>query len=125
MRISLITATYNSCLTLRDTLQSVLEQTFNDFEYIIIDGNSTDGTISVIEEYEKKFGGRLRWLSEPDKGIYDAMNKGIRMAVGDIVGILNSDDFFTFNDVLEKVVREFEKDTTLGAVYGEIGRAHV
>lgn len=124
MRISLITATYNSCLTLRDTLQSVLEQTFNDFEYIIIDGNSTDGTISVIEEYEKKFGGRLRWLSEPDKGIYDAMNKGIRMAVGDIVGILNSDDFFTFNDVLEKVVREFEKDTTLGAVY-EIGRAHV
>ncbi len=84
MWISLITATYNSCLTLRDTLQSVLEQTFNDFEYIIIDGNSTDGTISVIEEYEKKFGGRLRWLSEPDKGIYDAMNKGIRMAVGDI-----------------------------------------
>ncbi len=120
MRISLITATYNSCLTLRDTLQSVLEQTFNDFEYIIIDGNSTDGTISVIEEYEKKFGGRLRWLSEPDKGIYDAMNKGIRMAVGDIVGILNSDDFFTFNDVLEKVVREFEKDTTLGAVYGDV-----
>ncbi len=120
MRISLITATYNSCLTLRDTLQSVLEQTFNDFEYIIIDGNSTDGTISVIEEYEKKFGGRLRWLSEPDKGIYDAMNKGIRMAVGDIVGILNSDDFFTFNDVLEKVVREFEKDTTLGAGYGDV-----
>lgn len=120
MRISLITATYNSSLTLCDTLQSVLRQTFTDIEYIIVDGNSTDQTISIVKEFEKKFGGRLRWISEPDKGIYDAMNKGIRMATGDVVGILNSDDFFTSDDVLEKVVREFEEEATLEAVYGDV-----
>lgn len=124
MRISLITTTYNSGLTLCDTLQSVLKQTFTDFEYIIIDGDSTDCTVPIIKKYEGKFGERLYWVSEPDQGIYDAMNKGIQMATGDVVGILNSDDFFTTDDVLENVVREFEKDAALEAVYGDIHYVH-
>lgn len=95
MTISLITVTYNSGNTLFSTLQSVLSQTHLDIEYIIVDGVSKDHTIDVLKEYEPKFNGRLRWISEPDKGLYDAMNKGIRMATGDVVGILNSDDFFT------------------------------
>lgn len=117
MRISLITATYNSSLTLCDTLQSVLRQTFTDIEYIIVDGNSTDQTISIVKEFEKKFGGRLRWISEPDKGIYDAMNKGIRMATGDVVGILNSDDFYNSSDVLLQIAMAFEKEPWLDGVY--------
>ena len=105
MTISLITVTYNSGNTLFSTLQSVLSQTHLDIEYIIVDGVSKDHTIDVLKEYEPKFNGRLRWISEPDKGLYDAMNKGIRMATGDVVGILNSDDFFTGKDVLAQVVR--------------------
>lgn len=89
MTISLITVTYNSGNTLFSTLQSVLSQTHLDIEYIIVDGVSKDHTIDVLKEYEPKFNGRLRWISEPDKGLYDAMNKGIRMATGDVVGILN------------------------------------
>ena len=103
MTISLITVTYNSGNTLFSTLQSVLSQTHLDIEYIIVDGVSKDHTIDVLKEYEPKFNGRLRWISEPDKGLYDAMNKGIRMATGDVVGILNSDDFFTGKDVLAQV----------------------
>lgn len=102
MTISLITVTYNSGNTLFSTLQSVLSQTHLDIEYIIVDGVSKDHTIDVLKEYEPKFNGRLRWISEPDKGLYDAMNKGIRMATGDVVGILNSDDFFTGKDVLAR-----------------------
>ena len=103
MTISLITVTYNSGNTLFSTLQSVFSQTHLDIEYIIVDGVSKDHTIDVLKEYEPKFNGRLRWISEPDKGLYDAMNKGIRMATGDVVGILNSDDFFTGKDVLAQV----------------------
>mgnify|MGYP000801179620 CR=1 FL=1 len=102
MTISLITVTYNSGNTLFSTLQSVLSQTHLDIEYIIVDGVSKDHTIDVLKEYGPKFNGRLRWISEPDKGLYDAMNKGIRMATGDVVGILNSDDFFTGKDLREK-----------------------
>lgn len=117
MTISIITATYNSAATLRDTFESVLMQTHEDIEYWVIDGGSQDDTISIIKEYEKKFQGRLHWISEPDKGIYDAMNKGIMRATGDVVGILNSDDFFTSNDVLEFVAANI-KD--VDAVYGDI-----
>ena len=101
MKISLITTTYNSSATLRDTMESVLGQTYTDVEYIVVDGASSDGTVEIIKEYEPRFGGRIRWISEKDKGLYDAMNKGINMATGDIVGILNSDDFFTSNTVLQ------------------------
>ena len=118
MKISIITATYDSGRTLRDTIQSVLSQTYTDIEYILIDGGSRDSTLSIIKEYEPLFYGRLKWNSEPDQGIYDAMNKGIRMATGDVVGILNSDDFFTSVTVLEKVVQEFKKNAALEAVFG-------
>lgn len=122
--ISLITVTYNSGNTLFSTLQSVFSQTHLDIEYIIVDGVSKDHTIDVLKEYEPKFNGRLRWISEPDKGLYDAMNKGIRMATGDVVGILNSDDFFTGKDVLAQVARAFETDDRLAAVYGDVHFVH-
>ena len=92
MKISLITVTYNSSRTLRDTIVSVLAQTYQDIEYIIIDGLSEDNTIEIIKEYEPQFEGRIRWVSEKDTGLYDAMNKGFRMATGEIIGIINSDD---------------------------------
>lgn len=119
MTISVITATYNSGATLRDTLESVLRQSFRDFEHIVVDGGSKDNTLAVVQEYEPRYGGRLRWVSEPDKGIYDAMNKGIRMATGNVVGILNSDDFYTSNDVLECVAKTMDAPD-VDAVYGDI-----
>lgn len=118
MKISLITVTYNSELTIRDTIRSVLAQTYN-VEYIIVDGLSTDNTINIIKEFEPKFNGHLNWISECDLGIYDAMNKGIKMSTGDIIGILNSDDFFTSNTVLETVVKSFENNH-IDAVYGDV-----
>ena len=119
MRISIITAAYNSGRTLRDTMCSVLSQSYPDFEHIIVDGGSKDNTVSLIQELEPKYKGRLRWISEPDRGIYDAMNKGIAMATGDVVGILNSDDFYTSEDVLTKVAIQM-MDDKIDAVYGDI-----
>ena len=110
MNISLITVTFNSAASLRYTIQSVLSQSYPNIEYIIIDGASKDDTVSIIKEYEPKFYGRMRWISEPDKGLYDAMNKGIRMATGDIVGIINSDDFYHRTDVMAKVVNVFQDE---------------
>lgn len=118
MKISLITVTYNSAGSLRDTIESILRQTYKDVEYIIVDGLSQDGTVDIVREYEQVFGGRMRWISEKDKGLYDAMNKGINMATGDIIGILNSDDFFTSDTVLQSVVEGFSDD--IDAVYGDI-----
>lgn len=103
MKVSVITATWNSGKTLRTTLDSVLNQSYPDIEHIIVDGGSTDNTMEIIREYEPRYNGRLRYISEPDKGLYDAMNKGIRMATGEVVGILNSDDFYTSSDVVEKL----------------------
>lgn len=118
MKLSLITVTYNSSITLLDTFQSVLNQTYSDIEYIIVDGASKDNTVSIIKEYEPKFHGRMKWISEPDKGLYDAMNKGIRMATGDVVGILNSDDLFMDNRVLEDIAKAFDASTD--AVFGNL-----
>lgn len=123
MKISLITATYNSGRVLRTTLESVLKQTYSDIEYIIIDGASKDNTMDLVYEYEPLFNGRIKWLSEPDKGIYDAMNKGIRMATGDIVGIINSDDFYHRTDVLSCVAEAFE-EPGVQAVYGDVRFVH-
>ncbi len=117
MKISVITATFNSGKTLRDTIESVLRQTYRDIEYIIVDGASRDDTLDIIREYEPRFGGRMRWISEPDRGIYDAMNKGIGMATGAVVGLLNSDDFYTDECVLERVAAEI---MDVDAVYGDI-----
>lgn len=117
--ISIITATFNSAKTLKDTIQSVLRQTNKDFEYLIIDGGSTDETIDIVKSYESEFSGRLKWVSEKDQGIYDAMNKGIKMASGDVVGILNSDDYFTSDDILQTVDNAF-KSHEIDAIYGDI-----
>lgn len=104
-------------------MKSVLGQTYPDIEYIVVDGGSTDGTLDLIKHYEPQFDGRLKWISEKDHGIYDAMNKGFRMASGDVVGILNSDDFFTSSDVVERLVKVFD-DPTTDAVYGDIHFIH-
>lgn len=122
IKISLVTVTYNSGTTLRDTFQSVLAQTYKNVEYIVVDGLSKDNTMDIVREYEPQFEGRMKWISEKDKGLYDAMNKGVRMATGDVVGILNSDDFFTANDVLEKVAAGFDEQTD--AVYGDLHYVH-
>ena len=119
MRISVITATYNSGRTIGDTLESVLRQTYSDVELIVVDGASRDDTMDVVRRYEPRFGGRLRWTSEPDRGIYDAMNKGIARATGDVVGILNSDDFYTSDTVLQRVAETME-NSDVDAVYGDI-----
>lgn len=117
--ISIITATYNSAETINDTIKSVLCQTNKDFEYIIVDGGSTNETIDIVKSYESEFSGRLKWVSEKDKGIYDAMNKGIKMASGDIIGILNSDDYYTSDDILQTIADAF-KCQNVDAIYGDI-----
>lgn len=117
--ISIITATYNSAETINDTIKSVLCQTNKDFEYIIVDGGSTDETIGIVKSYESEFSGKLKWVSEKDKGIYDAMNKGIKMASGDIIGILNSDDYYTSDDILQTIADAF-KCQNVDAIYGDI-----
>ena len=119
MKVSIITATYNSAKTLKDTMESVLHQSYDDIEYIIVDGASTDGTLEIIKSYEQKFSGRLKYISEPDKGLYDAMNKGILMATGDVVGILNSDDFLNDVGIISMVVDQL-KDSDIDAIYGDV-----
>lgn len=99
LKISIITVSYNAAKTIEHTIRSVVNQTYENIEYIIIDGGSTDGTVDIIKKYEDKI---AYWVSEPDKGIYDAMNKGISAATGDVIGILNSDDWYDDN-TLEKV----------------------
>ena len=124
MKLSLITVTYNSGETLSSTIKSVLSQSYSNIEYIIVDGASKDNTVSIIKEYEPKFQGRMKWISEQDKGLYDAMNKGIQMATGEVVGIINSDDFFTSPDVLQRVADAFEENRELDAVYGDVHFVH-
>lgn len=114
MRVSLITASYNSVATIRDSLDSVLSQDYPHIEHIVIDGASTDGTVAAVRTYGNRI---ARFISEPDQGMYDAMNKGIRQATGDIVGILNSDDFYASPGVISRVVQQLqtpEVDCTFG-----------
>lgn len=115
-KVSIITIVLNNKKFVRDAIKSVLSQTFKDVEYIIVDGGSTDGTIEIVESYGNKIS---KFISEPDNGIYEAMNKGIRLASGEIVGILNSDDFYVNDLVLETVVKALtEKD--VDACYGDL-----
>ena len=126
MKISVITATWNSGKTIGDTLRSVLNQSFTNVEHIIKDGGSKDDTLEICKSFDQKYytdgdkGRTINILSDKDKGIYDAMNQGIEAATGDVIGILNSDDFYTSDDVLARVAEEFEKSPELEAVYGDI-----
>jgi len=116
MKVSIITATYNSSSTVLDCIQSVNNQTYADIEHIIIDGVSTDNTLERINSIPNK---AQKTVSEPDKGIYDAMNKGIGMAQGDIIGILNSDDFLASNNIIATIVKTFERENC-DAVFGNL-----
>jgi len=119
MKISIITVCYNSALTIRDTFESVLNQTYSDIDYVVVDGNSSDETVSIIKKYKKKFSGRMRWISEIDNGLYDAMNKGIKMSTGEIIGILNSDDCYASNNVLKQVVDKI-LNNNIDSCYGNL-----
>lgn len=119
MRISIITVCYNSVETIASTILSVLHQTCKDFEYIIVDGGSTDGTLGVIKRYESEFNGNLIWISEPDNGLYDAMNKAIKMAKSELVGILNSDDTFYSKTTISDII-SFHSQNNIEASVGNI-----
>ncbi len=120
MCFSIITITFNSREYLAEAIESVLSQDFCDFEYLIVDGGSTDGTLETIREYAAT-DPRIRWISEPDEGISDAFNKGIGMARGEIVGILNSDDTYTAG-ALKAVAAVFSADLSLDVVHGDMLR---
>ena len=115
MKISLITICFNSERTIEDTIRSVLSQEYSAIEYIIKDGGSTDGTKAIVDKYLDK----IQWVSKPDKGIYDAMNQGLVLATGDVIGIINSDDFFPDTRVVSRVVEQL-KNEEYGAVYGDL-----
>ena len=104
-QFSIITICYNSADTIERTIKSVLAQTFVDYEYIIVDGASTDNTLEIVNQYQKSFGNKLRVSSEPDKGIYDAMNKGVKAAKGKIIGIVNSDDWLDIAEIVQRTGR--------------------
>ena len=117
MKVSIITACYNSEKTIKDTINSVLNQSYKNIEYIIIDGNSNDNTKDIISSYSNK----IKFISEPDNGIYDAINKGINIATGDIVGILNSDDFFPNNKIVDIIATNFINNyNQIDLLYGDI-----
>jgi glycosyltransferase involved in cell wall biosynthesis len=118
MKISIITPTYNSENTISDTLDSIFSQEYKNIEHIIIDGLSSDSTLSIIREYQEE--NNIRLISEKDSGIYDAMNKGVSLSSGDVVGILNSDDMYYSKDVLNRVADVFKSDDSIDAVYGDL-----
>lgn len=133
MKVTLITACYDSVGTIRTAIESVLSQKSVDVEYIVVDGGSKDGTVDIIKEYaDKTLNSQLstrnssfKWLSEPDKGMYDAINKGIKMATGDVVGILNADDVLANDETLAKIAAQFEgrgkrEEGSIDALYADI-----
>lgn len=115
MKVSIITVVFNNSSTIRMAIDSVLNQTYKNIEYIVVDGASTDGTVDIIKSYGTQIS---KFISEPDKGIYNAMNKGVRLASGDFVGILNADDCLYSNDVIQSMVNRI--DDTIDAVYGDV-----
>lgn len=116
MKISIITVCYNSGATLEKTILSVFNQSFKNIEYIIVDGMSTDNTIAIIEKHKNNIS---KWISEPDEGLYDAMNKGIALATGDLIGIINSDDIYHSNTVIEEII-DFHSQNEIDASFGNI-----
>lgn len=120
MRVTLITACFRSAAVLRTALESVLSQRGADYELLVVDGGSADGTVELLRAFEPRFGGRLRWLSEPDGGLYDALNKGVRRATGDVIGILNADDALAGDTVLAQVAEAFARDPALDGTYADV-----
>ena len=120
LKVSVITVCYNSAAYLEGTIRSVLAQTYAKIEYIVVDGGSTDGTLEILRRYEPCFAGRLKWISERDRGLYDAMNKGIARAGGEIIALLNSDDFYSSPAAIADLIAVFEADRTVEGCYGDI-----
>lgn len=126
MKLSIVTVCYNAEKTIADALESVRMQKRMDFEieHIVVDGNSQDNTLEIVRDFEQRAIGasglNFRWISEKDSGLYDAMNKGIRMATGDVIGILNADDMMAADDVLLKVAERFEKQPDLEFLYSDV-----
>ena len=114
MKISIITSVYNNKDTIEDAIKSVLNQTYKNIEYIVIDGASTDGTIDIVKKYQDKIS---KFISEPDNGIYDGLNKGIKLATGDVIAFLHSDDIYASNDIIEYIVNNFDDND---AIYGDL-----
>lgn len=115
MKITIITVCVNAEKTIKDTIESVLKQSYKDFEYIIVDGKSSDDTLKTISKYQDK---RIKLISEKDKGLYDAMNKGIKLSTGDIIGTINSDDILASEDVFQTVIDNFDENTDV--IYANI-----
>ena len=117
-KVSIITVTYNSAATLTRTLRSIEKQTYPEIEHILVDGESSDATMSIIHDYTNRHN-NIRFISEKDSGIYEAINKGIKMATGDIIGILNSDDTLASNETIAHIVKTFE-ETEADLTYGDL-----
>jgi len=117
MKISIITSVYNNKETIKDAIESVVNQIYKDIEYIVIDGASSDGTIDIIKSYKDKI---TTFVSERDKGIYDGLNKGVSLATGDIIAFLHSDDLYANDAVVQMIADEFLKDSSLDGVYGDL-----
>jgi len=115
-KVTIITVCYNSAKTIQETIESVLSQDYQNIEYIIIDGLSSDGTLDIIKDFGPQIS---KFISEKDKGLYDAMNKGISLATGDIIGIINSDDIYAHNKVISQVISKFEQKN-IDIVYGDL-----
>jgi glycosyltransferase involved in cell wall biosynthesis len=115
MKISIVTAAYNSAATIRQTIESVLSQDYPAIEYIVADGGSKDGTVDILKSY----GDKIKWVSERDSGIYEAMSKGVKMATGDAIGIVGSDDFYPNNEAISNIVKGFE-ESNADSVYGDL-----
>ncbi|MDD3138152.1 MAG: glycosyltransferase family 2 protein [Lachnospiraceae bacterium] len=118
LKVSIVTVSYNAVATIEQTIQSVINQTYDNIEYIVIDGGSTDGTVDIIKKYADRID---YWISEPDKGIYDAMNKGINQASGSIIGMINSDDWYDLRTI-ENVEKYFESHDDIDVIHGDIIR---
>ncbi len=118
MKLSIITVTYNSVSTLEKCMQSVLEQDYPELEYVLVDGGSRDDTVSLLKNMHARYN-NIKWRSEPDKGIYDALNKGVAMATGDIIGFVHSDDFLANRSIISAVMERFENEDVDG-VYGDL-----
>jgi len=116
MKVSIITVVWNNKETIRDSIDSILSQTYQNIEYIIVDGGSNDGTVDVVKSYGDKID---KFISEADNGIYDALNKGIAISTGDIIGLLHSDDYYPNPNILSIVVEKF-KNNDIDMIWGDI-----